>query len=147
MAISEDSDIALSNMVAMELCPGTRCSDMTVAAYLSLMKSMIRSSEDVQALQEQGIIVSFVGGDEEIVRMVKEMHTGGAEVLPVFDDIMVRINNHCDSRANTWIAELVNTYFRSPWTAIALAAAVYLLCLTVIQTYYTINPRNDNERL
>ncbi|KAH6808499.1 hypothetical protein C2S51_029607 [Perilla frutescens var. frutescens] len=142
LLVSEGVGTALSNMVALELSPVTPCTDTTVTSYLVLMKSMIENSKDVKALQEKGIIVSFVGESEEIVRMFKEIDFDGIETIPVFDEIKMRINNHCKSKAKTWIAQLINTYFHSPWTAIALLAAVFLLCLTCLQTYYTLNPRN-----
>ncbi|KAH6758068.1 hypothetical protein C2S52_023079 [Perilla frutescens var. hirtella] len=142
IAVSKEDGITFSNMVALEMSPGTPCTDMMVTSYLGLMKSMIEDSKDVKALQEKGIIESFVGESEEIVRMFKEIDSHGMESIGgVFDVMKMRINEHCNSKAKTWIAELINTNFRSPWTAIALFAAAFLLCLTFLQTYFTINPR------
>ena len=142
LAVSKGAGIILSNIMALEISPGTPCADMIVTSYLALMKSMIEDSNDVKALQEKGIIVSFVGDSEEIVRMFKEIDFHGIENHRVFDEIKMRINDQCNSKAKTWIAELINTNFHSPWTAIALLAAAFLLCLTFLQTYYTLNPRN-----
>ncbi|KAH6799742.1 hypothetical protein C2S51_036226 [Perilla frutescens var. frutescens] len=129
--------------MALEISPGTPCADMMVTSYLALMKSMIEDSKDVKALLEKGIIVSFVGESEEVVRIFKETDSHGIEnIQGVFDVMKMRINDHCNGKAKTWIAELINTNFHSPWTAIALFAAAFLLCLTFLQTYYTINPRN-----
>ncbi|KAH6758070.1 hypothetical protein C2S52_023081 [Perilla frutescens var. hirtella] len=141
LGISKDDRITFLNMVALEMSPGTPCPDRMVTSYLALMKSMIGDSKDVKALQEKGIIVSFVGESEEVVRIFKEIDSYGFENFEVFDVIKMRINEHCNSKAKTWIAELINTKFHSPWTTIALFAAAFLLCLTFLQTYYTMNPR------
>ncbi|KAH6826629.1 hypothetical protein C2S53_019737 [Perilla frutescens var. hirtella] len=141
LAVSKGAGIIFSNMVALEMSPGTPCADTMMTSYLALMKSMIEDSKDVKALQEKGIIVSFVGESEEIVRIFNEIDSYGLENLQVFDVIKMRINDHCNSKAKTWIAELINTNFHSPWTAIALLAAAFLLCLTFLQTYYTMNTR------
>ena len=37
-----------------------------------------------------------------------------------------------------WRANLIHTYFRSPWAFLSLAAAVFLLGMTVMQTVYTV---------
>lgn len=39
-----------------------------------------------------------------------------------------------------WRANLIHTYFRSPWAFLSLAAAIFLLALTVLQTLYSILP-------
>lgn len=64
----------------------------------------------------------------------------------VFEEVK-RINEHCDSKPETWMADLIQTYFDSPWNAIALLAAMFHLCLSFLQTYYRIHPAKDkNDR-
>ncbi|PIN16409.1 hypothetical protein CDL12_10936 [Handroanthus impetiginosus] len=48
-----------------------------------------------------------------------------------------KIQAHCNGKAKRWIPELINTYFRSPWSFIALVATTYFLVLTTLQTIYT----------
>ncbi|XP_047940863.1 uncharacterized protein LOC125188154 [Salvia hispanica] len=88
------------------------------------------------------ITYSLLANDEEVVEMVKSVDTYGFAGDCHFRDVNMSIEKHCTSKARTWMAELINTNFRSPWTVIALAAATLLLCLTFIQTYFTINPTN-----
>ncbi|KAK4387757.1 hypothetical protein Sango_2382300 [Sesamum angolense] len=106
------------------------------------MKSLIENPKDVKELRENGILFSRLGSDEEVVELFKEIDTYGLGSRYVFPDVKMRIEEHCNSKAKTWMAELIHTYFRSPWTAVALFAATFLLCLTFLQTFYTIRPAN-----
>jgi hypothetical protein len=44
-----------------------------------------------------------------------------------------------------WRANLVHTYFRSPWAFLSLAAAIFLLVMTIMQTVYTVLPFYQNN--
>ncbi|XP_047939424.1 uncharacterized protein LOC125186974 isoform X2 [Salvia hispanica] len=105
-------------------------------------ESFACNAKDVKVLREKDILYSMLANDEEVVEMVKSIDTYGFASNFFFSDVNMRIEKHCTSKARTWMAELINTNFRSPWSVIALAAATFLLCLTFIQTYFTINPTN-----
>ncbi|XP_022882686.1 uncharacterized protein LOC111399543 [Olea europaea var. sylvestris] len=98
-------------------------------------------AKDVKELREKKILFSTLDSDEQVVEVIKEIDTSGLDNYYIFDDVKMRIEKHCSSKAKTWIAELIHTYFRNPWTFIALLAATFLLCLTFLQTYYTVNPK------
>ncbi|XP_059298144.1 UPF0481 protein At3g47200-like [Lycium ferocissimum] len=127
------------NMIAYEMCPNT-VTDRAVTSYVYFMKSLIESPRDVKELREKQILFNMLGSDEEVARMYKEINTYGVNNAHIFYNVKEKIQEHYHNRAKTWIAELIHTYFRSPWTALALLAATFLLCLTFIQSYFTINP-------
>ncbi|XP_051122855.1 UPF0481 protein At3g47200-like [Andrographis paniculata] len=137
--ISNKSIILFSNLIAYELC-ASGATDYTVTSYVNLMKSMIHSARDVKELRERRILISNVGGDEEVMRVLREIETYDVENADIFDGVKARIEKHYGSRRLTWMAELVHKYFDSPWTAIALFAGVFLLLLTLAQTLFTIHP-------
>ncbi|XP_041990788.1 UPF0481 protein At3g47200-like [Salvia splendens] len=139
--ITYNSKVFFSNAIAFEMSPETD-TNMGVTAYFNFMKILINNAGDVKVLREKGILYSMLANDEEVVEMVKSIDTYGFPDDCVFSDVNMRIEKHCTSKARTWMAELINTNFRSPWSVIALAAATFLLCLTFIQTYFTINPTN-----
>ncbi|XP_047974392.1 putative UPF0481 protein At3g02645 [Salvia hispanica] len=112
--VSDESKVFFSNLIAFEMSPVT-ATDYGVTSYFNFMKTLINNAKDVKVLREKGILISALASDEQM-----------------------RINEHC----KTWMADLFNTNFQSPWTVMALLAATFLLCLTFLQTYYTINPRN-----
>jgi hypothetical protein len=37
-----------------------------------------------------------------------------------------------------WRANLIHTYFQSPWAFLSLAATFFLLVMTIMQTVYTV---------
>ncbi|KAK4437425.1 hypothetical protein Salat_0076400 [Sesamum alatum] len=139
--VNDTTKVFFSNAIAFEMSPETD-SDLALTSYVYFMKSLIENPKDVKELREKGILFSRLGSDEEVVNMFKEIDTYGLSSRYIFPDVKLRIEKHCNSKAKTWMAELIHTYFRSPWTAIALFAAAILLCLTFLQTFYTIHPAN-----
>lgn len=138
LSLDNNTNVIFSNIIALEMSPGGD-TDFAVISYVKLMKSLIEKAEDVKELREKGIILSCIANDEEVVKMFKEFNTDGSCGRDLFGDIRERINEHCSSKTKTFKAELIYTYFRSPWTAIALFAAILLLCincLNFILNYY-----------
>ncbi|XP_022882905.1 UPF0481 protein At3g47200-like [Olea europaea var. sylvestris] len=134
------SKVLFTHMIAFEMTPESGV-ELTVTFYVSFLKSLIVKSEDVKELREKKILFSSLDYDEQIVEAIKEIDIGGYGMDLMFDDVRRAIENHCSSRSKTWIAELIYTYFRNPWTVTSLLAATFLLCLTFLQTYYTMNPK------
>ena len=54
------------------------------------------------------------------------------------DKVQRMVNVYCQKPWNMWRANLLHTYFRSPWALLSLAAAIFLLVVTVMQTVYTV---------
>lgn len=125
------------NLIAYEMCPNS-CTDRIVTAYVEFLKSIIDSPEDVKELREKRILFTTLGSDEEVVKVYKEINSFGLNNASIFHNVNEEIQAHYSNRGKTWLAELFDTYFRSPWTALALFAATCLLVLTFLQTYYTI---------
>ncbi|CAA2969009.1 Hypothetical predicted protein [Olea europaea subsp. europaea] len=114
--------------------------NFTLLCYVNFMKSLIVKSEDVKELREKRILFSDLDSDEQIVEVIKGIDTHGLGTDFFFDKEKNKIVKHCSSKTKTWIADLYHTHFRSPWTFISFLAATFLLCLTFLQTYYTMNP-------
>ncbi|KAL1568101.1 UPF0481 protein [Salvia divinorum] len=128
--ITYTSKVFFSNAIAFEMSPETD-TNMGVTAYFNFMKTLISNAKDVKVLREKGILCSMLANDEEVVEMFKSIDTYGFPDNCFFSDVNMGIAEHCTSKARTWMAELINTNFRSPWTVIAL---IFLICLTFIQT-------------
>ncbi|XP_047949492.1 UPF0481 protein At3g47200-like [Salvia hispanica] len=132
LLLESKTKVILSNIIAMEMSPGSR-TDFAVTSYAKFMKSLIMKAEDVKELREKGILVmAWQADDEEVVKMFRELETEGACRKDIFRGVRERINEHCRSKTKTFKAELLYTYFRSPWTTIALLAAVLLLCINCL---------------
>ncbi|KAL2480735.1 Plant protein of unknown function (DUF247) [Abeliophyllum distichum] len=131
--------VIFQNMIAFEMSPGST-SDLVITSYINFMKSLIASPKDVNDLREEKILISNHDNDEQVMKEFKDIDTYGLDNLQIFDQVKMRINAHCSSKAKTWMAELAHTYFRNPWTFIGLLAASFLLFLSTVQAYYAKNP-------
>lgn len=125
------------NLVAYELLPGVR-TEPVVVTYVDLMQFLVERAEDVKELRESGVLYHGLRSDEEVLNVYKSINTHGACSHLIFSGVKNRILVHCNSRTNTWMAELIHTYFRSPWTLIAFLAATTVIALTAAQLYYAL---------
>ena len=139
--VTHNAKVYFSNMIAFEMSPETH-TDYAVTTYFNFMKPLIHNANDVKVLREKGILYSLLASDEKVVELFKSIDTYGYSNFGLFRDVKMRIEEHCNNKARTWMADLLNTKFQSPWTVIALVTATFLLCLTFLQTYFTINPRD-----
>ncbi|KAL1568116.1 hypothetical protein AAHA92_03520 [Salvia divinorum] len=137
---TSDSKVFFSNLIAFEMSPETN-TNFGVTSYFNFMKTLIHKPKDVKVLREKGILYSRLAKDEEVVEMFESIDTYGYSNDDLLCGVKKSIEEHCNNKTRTWMAEFINTNFQSPWTAIALAAAIFLLCLTFLQTYFTIYPK------
>ncbi|KAL0377203.1 UNVERIFIED_CONTAM: hypothetical protein Scaly_0837900 [Sesamum calycinum] len=128
------------NMLAYEMSPNN-INNGVVTSYINLMKSLIECTEDVKELREQKILYNMLGSDEQVRDVYKEIKTYGNP--PVFHDLQKKIQAHYNSKMKTWIAELIHTHFRTPWTVIGLLAAMSLLALASVNVYYSIHKKSN----
>ena len=136
-----DSDIQIyyMNLIAFEL---HTCTDFTVTSYIHFMNSLIASPEDVTALRSRRIILHSLSSDKEVFKMLKEMSIPeGLQDFSIYQDVRKKIERHCDKKIKIWIADIRHQYFSHPWSAISLLAAVVMLILIFLQTFFTIYPR------
>nr|XP_016500785.1 PREDICTED: UPF0481 protein At3g47200-like [Nicotiana tabacum] len=127
------------NMIAYEFCPNV-FTDKAVTAYVNFMKSLIVSQEDVKELREKKILMNSLGSDEQVVQVYKSLNTYGTEDESFFHKEKRNIEDHYNNKTRTWLSELKNTYFNSPWSIIALVGSIFLLCSDIVQTYYAVHP-------
>ncbi|EPS69808.1 hypothetical protein M569_04954, partial [Genlisea aurea] len=137
--ISTKTKVLFSNLIAFEICPNN-LTDFAISSYVILIKSLIHGTKDVKELREKRVLISNLGSDAEVLKVFDEIHTYGMENAGIFRDVKEKIEEHYNSKAKTWMAELIHTYFESPWNAIALFAGIFLLVLAYIQTYFTVHP-------
>ncbi|XP_057983702.1 putative UPF0481 protein At3g02645 [Malania oleifera] len=127
------------NLIAYEMGPNTP-NDMGVASYIYFMNSLINRPDDVAELRSQGILLNFLGSDEEVLEMFKEIAAFSMHNLDTYKEVKECIQKHCNSKMKTWIAEVVDKHFSNPWTVVALFAAIFIIALSIIQTYFTVFP-------
>jgi len=47
------------------------------------------------------------------------------------------VNRYYEYKWSTWVASLKHNYFSNPWAIVSVVAAVFLLLLTTMQTFYS----------
>lgn len=138
-AISAHTKVLLKNMVAYELSPNSPTNG-EVLSYINLMSALIDGPEDVKVLRKNRILSNTLSSDEDASDFYNDFNTHGLDNDKFFGPVEQQIQDHCRSRINVWIAELLQSYFRSPWSITAFLAAISVLGLSAAQLYYTLHP-------
>ncbi|CAL5420719.1 unnamed protein product [Camellia sinensis] len=146
MIIDDTTKSIFLNLAAYEACPD-RVTDFGVTSYICFMDSLIDHAEDVKVLRSKGILLNFLGSDQHVADIFNEIAT---ELVPsphAYVEVKTRIEKHHRNNMKIWMAEWHHTYFRSPWTFIAVTAVILAITLSVfqtilaaIQTYLTAHP-------
>ncbi|TKW28556.1 hypothetical protein SEVIR_3G335800v4 [Setaria viridis] len=139
IAIDDTTEYMLLNLMALERLHAGAGNGVT--AYVFFMDSMVGSARDVALLAARRVVHSAVGGDRAAARLLNGLSRDVVlEPGSALDGVHREVNAYCRKRWNRWRANLVHTYFRSPWSFMSLLAAVFLLVMTVLQTVYTVLP-------
>ncbi|KAG8048673.1 hypothetical protein GUJ93_ZPchr0009g1908 [Zizania palustris] len=139
VAVDDTTEYILLNLMAFERLHAGAGNDVT--AYVFFMDNMIDSARDVALLTARRIIQNTVGSDKAVARLFNGLSRDVVlEPQSALDDVHREVNAYCRRRWHRWRANLVHTYFRSPWSFLSLAAAVFLLVMTIMQTVYTVMP-------
>ena len=56
-------------------------------------------------------------------------------------EVKLQIEKHYINKWKTWLAEVSNTYFNTPWSLLAFLGALLALLLTFIKTLDAIHPK------
>ncbi|KAI3943623.1 hypothetical protein MKX01_039251 [Papaver californicum] len=114
--------------------------DTTESTFLNLMAyerfHVGEGSEDVSLLHSKGTIKNALGSDKAVAKLFNEL---SKDVAPdnSLDEVHKKVNDYCKKKWNEWRANLIHTYFRSPWAVLSVLAAIFLMALTIVQTIYT----------
>nr|XP_023918863.1 UPF0481 protein At3g47200-like isoform X2 [Quercus suber] len=129
-----------SNLAAFEWCPPIMVRKLVITSYIGFLNTLIDGPDDVRELRSKRILLCKIVSDEEVVKMLREISIYGVQTVVFYDGVRKAIEKHYNSKIRTWVAELIYKYFSSPWTALGLFAALAVLVLTVVQTFFAIHP-------
>ncbi|KAJ4965355.1 hypothetical protein NE237_017204 [Protea cynaroides] len=126
------------NLIAFEQCHLDCGHDIT--AYVIFMDNLINSPEDVGYLHYCDIIEHWLGSDAEVADL---FHRLCQEVVYDINNsdlsrLSEEVNRYHSHKWNAWKASLKHNYFNNPWAIISVVAAVFLLLLSFIQSFYTV---------
>ncbi|KAM0831573.1 hypothetical protein ACQ4PT_065437 [Festuca glaucescens] len=135
--VDDTTEYMFLNLMAFERLHAGAGNEVT--AYVFFIDNMIDTAADVALLTCRRIVHNTVGSDKAVAKLFSGMSRDVVlEPHSALDDVHRQVNAYCRKRWNRWRANLVHTYFRSPWSFLSLAAAVFLLGMTVMQTVYTV---------
>ncbi|XP_058092803.1 UPF0481 protein At3g47200-like [Magnolia sinica] len=137
MTIDDATESKFLNLMAFEQLHAGAGTE--VSSYVSFMDNVIDTERDVILLNKEKIIKNFVGTDKAVAKIFN----GISQDLSIDPEsslgkVHVDVTKYCNKPMNQWRANLVHTYFRSPWAFLSLLAAIFLLGITVIQFVYGI---------
>ncbi|KAI3942111.1 hypothetical protein MKW92_025369 [Papaver armeniacum] len=139
IVVDDTTESTFLNLMAYEKFHDGEGNDVTACIFF--MASIIDSAEDVSLLHSKGIIQNGLGNDNAAAKLFDELSMYVApDPNSRLGKLHQEVNDYCVKRRNKWRANLIQTYFKSPWTIISLLAGVVLMALTFAQTIYTIYP-------
>ncbi|XP_030962886.1 putative UPF0481 protein At3g02645 isoform X1 [Quercus lobata] len=142
LILSRGSVILWNNLIAFEWSPACK-TDAILTSYICFMNALIANPDDVKELRSKRILLNVAGSDEEMFKFFKEIAPVGIQDVSIYKNVRHDIEKHCRSKIRTWAAEITYKYFRNPWSALGLFAAVAVVVLSFVQTYFTIYPVKD----
>jgi hypothetical protein len=101
--------------------------------------NVIDSTKDVALLSSKGIIQNAIGSDKVVAKLFNSISKDMVlEPESALEIVHREVNAYCRKPWNMWRANLIHTYFQSPWAFLSLAATFFLLVMTIMQTVYTV---------
>ncbi|KAF8026093.1 hypothetical protein BT93_F2797 [Corymbia citriodora subsp. variegata] len=110
--------------------------------YLMFWNSLVNSPRDIQILRKHRII-NNMGSEKEVAELLMRCREViyDLDLGYLFHEIK-DVNDYCeryyDSKYHVWWRSLIRERFSSPWICLSLFAAVILLLLILIQTFYAV---------
>ncbi|MCL7027780.1 hypothetical protein MKW94_018232 [Papaver nudicaule] len=135
LVIDDYTDRWLRNLIAFEQFRHNRYTHMT--AYAVLMDGLINSAKDVELLRNKGILISWLGSDEEVANMFNKLCIEILRYNSIYSELYDEVNRYYMKRRHKWQATLKREYFNNPWSLCSFLAAVLLILLTVTSTVFT----------
>ncbi|XP_068660485.1 UPF0481 protein At3g47200-like [Aristolochia californica] len=109
-----------------------------MTTYITFMDCLIGSAKDVGILCRNRIIENWLGSESEVAALFNKL---GREVTIEEEgfylaELFEQVNRYYRTDWHAWRASLVHDYFSNPWATLSLLAAVILLALTFVQSFF-----------
>ncbi|KAM0844481.1 hypothetical protein ACQ4PT_057041 [Festuca glaucescens] len=138
LELNDSSESLLRNLIAFEQTyPDT---PRDISTYAVFMNCLVTSEEDMKILDLHGILVNHLNSRRDVAwrffsDIVAQVHWSTDNYLV---DLMGAVNRYRDSRRHKWRAALVRNYFSNPWVIMSVLAALLLLVMSVLQTFFAV---------
>nr|DAD29411.1 TPA_asm: hypothetical protein HUJ06_030879 [Nelumbo nucifera] len=111
-----------------------------VASYICFLDSLIDQADDVKVLRSDDVLINLLSTDEDAANMINHL----AKELVDHNDfsrVTDQLKRYTQHKWTVWFGQVYHTHFSTPWTVIAFLGAIFIIILTIVQTYFTIFPR------
>ncbi|XP_048135897.1 UPF0481 protein At3g47200-like [Rhodamnia argentea] len=128
----------LLNFVAFEQCYHHCTKHITT--YATFMGRLMNTPADAGFLGDRKIVENYLGGDEEVARFFSIIGKDVAfdiersYMSKVFEDV----NRYYQNGWHVRLAGFKHTYFNTPWSFMSALAALVLLILTMVQSFFAV---------
>ncbi|GMN74319.1 hypothetical protein TIFTF001_053838 [Ficus carica] len=113
-----------------------------VTSYVNLLDLLIDNEQDVKNLRAADILRKHLSSDIDAANLINSISSYCfVPSKDTYEHIKYGIEKHHRRRCPVWMAQVCHCHFSIPWTILALLAATAVLALAVVQTYYTVNPK------
>ncbi|XP_062152643.1 UPF0481 protein At3g47200-like [Alnus glutinosa] len=134
LVIHDVTETAFRNLISYEQCY-PKC-EAKITSYAVLLDSLINTAKDMDILCENKIIENWLN-PEDAAQLFNKLYLD-TYVDYCYTDLCRQVNSFCQRRWPRWRGALVRNYFNTPWAILSTLAAVILLILTMVQTWYSI---------
>ncbi|KAJ7976674.1 hypothetical protein O6P43_006424 [Quillaja saponaria] len=97
ITIDDSTKSMLLNLVAYETCPDAS-DEFSVTSYVCFMDSLIDTPEDVKELRSNGILLNFLGSDEQVADLFNEIANDLVPNPMAYSNAKEQIEKHYNSR-------------------------------------------------
>ncbi|XXG44614.1 hypothetical protein AAC387_Pa01g4366 [Persea americana] len=125
------------NLITFEqLCPHMR---PLFTTYVLFLDYLVNTSRDVALLHGEDIIEHMLGSNEDVALLFNKLTRATFRPSRHYLCRMYsEVNSYCKTKRHRWRAALVHNYFNSPWAVLSVVAAIILLGLTLVQTFFSV---------
>ncbi|XP_023877899.1 UPF0481 protein At3g47200 [Quercus suber] len=135
LKIDETTETLFRNIISFEQCY-PNC-EARFTSYAMLLDNLINTAKDVDILSENKIIKNWLNPEDAIPFFNKLYYNTSVKKM-YYQSLCKKVNEYCNRRWPSWRTVLVRNYFNTPWAILSTAAAVILLILTSVQTWYAV---------
>ncbi|CAK9184019.1 unnamed protein product [Ilex paraguariensis] len=137
------------NLIADEMS-SDEPNELWVTSYVCFLSKLISHPDDVKMLSSAKILDNFLGSDDEVSNLFQEI---GGDLVPnpcAYADVRYDIQLYYNETLSSWLtqfrryktkvyrSQLMDDYFKNPWSILALGGAILALFFTGVQAYFQI---------
>ncbi|XAR60993.1 hypothetical protein NMG60_11034560 [Bertholletia excelsa] len=137
IVVDDMTESTFLNLIAFERCHVGAGHEIT--SFICFMDNIVEVGRDIRLLCSVEVLQNVTGSDKTAATLFNNM-TKDLTLHPhgQLNDVQLKVAKYYREPWNKWRANLVHTYFRSPWAIISVVAAILLFGLTIVQAIYSI---------